>query len=240
MIEINLIPDVKLELLKARRQQRNIISMSIFVSIVAGGVVALLIFYVFVVQNVALGLSQRSIDSEFKKLSSVEDLSKILTIQDQLGQVSSLHADNTVSSRLFNMLETVIPSGDNVVTYSTLKLDTQANTVTIEAEATNGYVALDVFKKTIAKTKFVYADENGDKKEVNIIAAPLVSGDQSYGQNNNNQRVLRFTLTFEYSPEIFSTQIKNGKFVGPEKQNATDSAKGVPKSLFTTGSGKEQ
>lgn len=244
MIEINLIPDVKLELLKARRQRRNIISMSILVAIVAGGAVALLVFYVFVIQTVAMGFTDRSIKSEFSKLSEVEDLSKILTIQDQLGKVSSLEEQKTRSSRLFDMLETIIPSGDNTVSYSTLKLDTEQHVITIEAEAQNGYEALEVFKKTIAQTQFNYYTEDmrpQDKpKSVNIAESSITVADPSYGQNSANQRVLRFTISFKYAPELFSTQSKNGKIVGPEKQNATDSARGVPKSLFTTGAGKEQ
>jgi len=49
MIEVNLIPDVKLELLKARKVRTNVISLSILITIVTAGAVALLAFYVFVV-----------------------------------------------------------------------------------------------------------------------------------------------------------------------------------------------
>ena len=242
MIEVNLIPDVKYQLLRARSLRVKIISICTLVSIIAGGAVVLLGVYVFGVQTVASVFADRATNDEYQKLSKVDDLSKILTIQNQLSQLSSLEDKKTRSSRLFDMLQTIIPSGKNEITYSTLKLDTKEGVFTIEAEALNGYEALEVFKKTINQTKFEYRTKDmkpEDKpKSVSITAAPIVDGDRSYGQNNNNQRVLRFSLSFEYAPEIFSTQSKSGNFKGPEKQNATDSAIGVPESLFTSREGQ--
>lgn len=244
MIEVNLIPDVKQQLLNARSLRIKIISICTLLSIIAGAAVVLLSVYVFGVQTVANVLATNATNSEYEKLSKVEDLSKILTIQDQLGQVSSLDNDKTRSSRLFDMLVTIIPSGKNTISYSTLELDAEEGVVTIEAEAPNGYEALEVFKKTINQTRFEYRTKDmrpQDKpNSVSIIAAPIVDGDRSYGQNSQNQRVLRFTLSFEYAPELFSTESKNGEFIAPEKQNATDSARGVPKSLFTGSSQEEK
>ncbi len=237
MIEVNLIPDVKYELLKARVLRVKIISLCVVASIIAGGVVVLLALYVFGVQSVATAFADGATDSEFKKLSKVEDLSKMLTIQDQLGKLSSLDADKPRTSRIFELLETVIPNGENTISYSMLKLDTDEGVITIEAEAKNGYEALEVFKKTISQTTFKYEDESGKSKSVDVIVSPVVVGDHNYGQNSNNERVLRFSLSFEYAPELLSTASKNGKVLAPEKQNATDSARGVPKSLFTSTAG---
>lgn len=235
MIEVNLIPDVKQQLLKARSLRVKIISVCTLASIIAGGAVILLCAYVFGVQTVANMLADNATRDEYDKLSKVEDLSKMLTIQEQLNEISSLEDDKSRTSRVFDMLETVIPSGKNAISYSNLKLDTKENVITIEAEAKNGYEALEVFKKTISQTRFVFQDDDGEESSVNIAAAPIVDGDRSYGQSSDGGRVLRFTLSFEYAPELFSPKSKNGSIRAPEKQNATDSAKGVPKSLFTNG-----
>lgn len=235
MIEVNLIPDVKHQLLKARSLRVKIISVCTLASIIAGGAVVLLCVYVFGVQTVANVLADNATKDGYDKLSKVEDLSKMLTIQDQLSEISSLEKDKSRTSRVFDMLETVIPSGKNAVTYSNLKLDTEESTITIEAEAKNGYEALEVFKKTINQTRFYFQDEEGAEESVNIAAAPVMDGDRSYGQSSDGGRVLRFTLSFEYAPELLSPMSKNGSIRAPEKQNATDSAKGVPKSLFTSG-----
>lgn len=239
MIQVNLIPDVKYQLLKARSLRIKIISICTLVSIIAGGAVILLSVYVFGVQTVASVLADKATNTEYERLNEVQDLSKILTIQDQLGQISSLEDKQVQSSRLFKMLNAALPSGENEITYSTLKLNTEESTFAIEAEALNGYEALEVFKKTISQTKFVYQEEgssaDGKPKTISVAASPITVSDPSYGQNASNKRVLRFTLSFEYAPELFSSESKNWRFDGPKKQNATDSATGVPKSLFNKG-----
>ena len=82
MIEINLIPDVKQELLKAQRIRNVVISSSILVSIIAAGVVVLLLVYMFGVQSVRNSLLDSQIKDKYATLSKVDDLSKIITIQN--------------------------------------------------------------------------------------------------------------------------------------------------------------
>ena len=65
------------------------------------------------------------------------------------------------------------------------------------------------------------------------ISSKIADGERRYGENGDGQRVLRFELSFVYADELFSPQSENGRIVAPDKQNATDSAKGVPTSLFT-------
>lgn len=235
MIEINLIPDVKLEYLKAQRQKRNVISLSIIVAMVAGALVVLLGFYVFVVQTVTMSLADGSIDSETKKLQQVDDLAKTLTIQQQMSAISSLHNDKLMSSRLFEVLKTIVPRGENEVSVSSLSLNTEDSTITIEGEAENGYEALDVFKKTIAKTRFEYLEDGQKQGPIAISTGSIIDGERRYGQSTNGDRVLRFSLSFTYPVELFAHSSTSGKVIAPNRQNATDSAAGVPKSLFTNG-----
>lgn len=232
MIEINLIPDVKHELLRARRLRTSVISLSILVALISGGVVTLLALYVFGVQTVAIIDADNKTKNDFAELSKVEDLSETLTIQNQLSQVSALQAEKNQTSRLFDLLTTIVPTGENTVSISTLDLDTEEGTITMEAEAPNGYEALEVFKKTIAETKFEYMVGKNDKQELDV-ATNITEGERSYGENSEGDRVLRFTLSFEYAPELLDTSIVKWHISGPTKQNATDSTIGIPDSLFT-------
>lgn len=234
MIEINLVPDVKIELLKARRQRRMVTSGAILVAVVAGGIVVLLASYVFGVQTIARNLADSSIKSESEKLKSVSDLPKTLTIQNQLTEINTLHNDKHISSRLFDIISTIVPSGENAVAYSRISFNSEDSTIVIEGEAANGYEALEVFKKTIDQTKFTYTTD-GEQRTV-PLATKIYDGDRRYGEDGNGQRVLRFTLSFQYSNEIFARQSENGTIVAPTRQNATDSQVGVPESLFTSGS----
>ena len=234
MIEINLIPDVKLELLKARRQQKLVISVSIIVAIASVGVVVLMAFYAFGVQSIAEALADNGIKDNTKKLEGVKDLSKTLTIQSQLNKLSSLQDEKHVTSRLFDIIGTIVPSGENQVKITRLSLDTEENIVQIEAEAVNGYEAMEVFKKTLAQTEFQYNVDNEAQDPIKI-ATGISEGERRYGENSSGQRVLRFDLSFAYPDELFSPKSQNGKIIAPSQQRATDSTQGVPASLFTDG-----
>jgi len=234
MIEVNLVPDVKLELLKARRQQRLVISGSIVVAIVSVGLVALMSVYAFGIQTVADTLADNGIETEAERLSEIEGLAKSLTLQAQLATLTEVEADKHVTSRLFDILSVVVPSGNNRVDISRLNLDTDEGTIEIEAEAANGYEAMEVFKKTLAQTMLRYSID-GEEVDPVSIAANINEGDRNYGEDSQGNRILRFAISFEYPEELFDSTIENTKIVGPDQQRATDSTQGVPKELFTSG-----
>ena len=237
MIEINLVPDVKLELLKARRQRKLVVSASILVAIVSVGVVALLAVYAFGAQTALEAIADNSIKDESGKLDDIKDLSKTLTIQHQLNELSSLQKDKKVSSRLFDIISVTVPSGENQVRISRLNMDTEANTIDIEAEAANGYEAMEVFKKTLAQTKFQFNLDGQAQKPINI-AKTISEGERNYGEDADGKQILRFALSFTYPDELFDPSAQDGRVVAPNQQRATDSSQGVPESLFSTGGGQ--
>ena len=232
MIEINLIPDVKFELLKARRVRTQVVTASILAAIIAGGVVLLLTLYVFGAQTVTGALIDSSIEKDFKKLKNVDGLSETLTLQNQLSKLSDLQSSKLISSRLIDLTATIVPTGTNQVAISELKLDTENNTVIMQAEAKNGYEALEVFRKTIAETKLSYRI-GSDAIQEDAVASKITDGERSYGENSNSERVLRFTLSFEYNENLFNSEATGVRIIAPTKQNATDSVVGIPSGLFT-------
>lgn len=231
MIEINLVPDVKQELLKAQRVRTSVISLAIIVGIGAVGVVVVLAMWVFAVQTARDLITDNTIKSESQKLSAVEDISNTLTIQNQLAKLSDMHNSKHIDSRIFDILTTINPPAPNNVSITKLTLDSTDSSIKIEAQAVNGYPALEVFKKTIGATKFEYTS-NGEKQSV-ALATSMSDSDRSYGEDASGAKVLRFTLSFTYSQELFSRTAENATIVAPGKTNVTDSFLGVPQSLFT-------
>jgi hypothetical protein len=230
MIEINLVPDVKQELIKAQRVRASVISIAIVVGIGAVGIVVLLAIWVFVVQTTRGAFADATINKESQTLSNVEDISDTLTIQNQLVKLSSMHDNKNIDSRLFDILTTINPSAPNNVAITNISLDSATTTIKLEAQAANGYPALDVFKKTINATTFVFT-QNGEKQTVQL-ADDMSDSDRSYGEDASGAKVLRFTLSFTYPEELFSKSSQNATIVAPERSNATDSFLGVPQSLF--------
>ena len=235
MIEINLIPDVKLELIKAQRIRSTVITTAILVGIVSVGIVVALALFVFTVQSVRGSLLDKSIDNSSKKLTSVEDLAKTLTIQNQLTKISTLNTDKKIDSRIFDVLNAIIPPSPNNVQVSDLSIDSTTNTITINGQASNSYAAVEVFKKTIegAMLKFNNVDDDNDTDPTEtLLASNISTSNTSYGEDSSGTKVLRFTLSFEYIPELFSPTSKNVSVIISNQGNATDSYLGVPK-IFT-------
>lgn len=231
MIEINLVPDVKQELINAQRVRTSVISLSIVVGVAAIVVVILLAMYVFGIQAARGALSDTTIEKENDKLSKVVDISNMLTIQNQLSKLSAMHDSKNIDSRIFDVLTTINPSAPNNISITNLALDSSTKTIKIEGQATNGYPALEVFKKTINATNFEFA--KAGKKKVVPLASKMSDSDRSYGDDASGATVLRFTLTFVYPDELFSRTAENARIVAPDRTNVTDSYLGVPNSLFT-------
>jgi hypothetical protein len=230
MIEINLVPDVKQQLINAQRVRTSVISFSIIVGLVFVGLVIALAVYVFGIQAARGLLSDDAIKKESQELSQVKDISNMLTIQNQLKELPKMHDSKSVDSRIFDVLATINPPAPNNVSVTNLALDSASKTIKIEGQAANGYPALEVFKKTINATKFEFA-KDGARQSV-PLASQMSDSDRSYGDDAAGARVLRFTLTFVYPDELFSRTAENATIVAPTRTNVTDSFLGVPNSLF--------
>ena len=230
MIEINLIPDVKQELIRAQRMRGAVISGSIVASIIAGSVVALLLIYVLIVQNARSGYLDGQIKNGADSLSKVEDLSKILTIQNQLTKISDINQGKSLDSRVFDMLSAVTPGGANTVQFSEITVDNQEGTIKLEGQ-TAGYGTMEVFKKTVASA--VIEHTQNEEKTTTNLASDISISDVGFGENAAGEKVVRFILTFKYAPELFSLNTVAPVFKLSVNGNVTDSYVGIPKSIFT-------
>ena len=231
MIEINLVPDVKQELIHARMVRSAVVSGAIIATIVAGALVAVLSIYVFGVQTVRGVVADQAIKDGSTKLASVEDLSKILTIQNQLTKMSALNDAKSIDSRIFDLLQAIIPPAPNNVAVSSLTIDQTAGTIAFEGQ-TPSYLSLETFKKTIAAVNVQFKDSNGTQQDI-PIASNLSISNVSYGEDATGAKVVRFDVSFTYAPELLSPATTNPTFVLVNGGNVTDSYLGIPKSIFT-------
>ena len=234
MIEVNLLPDVKQELLRAQAIRNGVVSGSILLSIAAGAIVVLLALYVYGAQPLIKSHNTDNITKNHASLLEKNpDLSNLVTVQGQVSALSDQHRQKNITSRVFEVLNTVAPQGENAISYRNVHVDTTQKTVTIEAEATNGYKALEAFKKTIEATQLEYTTE-GQKDAQKVKLTDKVSdGDRALGDDAAGKKVLRFSISFVYNDALFARDSKDGRIVGPTATNATDSAVAVPRSMFT-------
>lgn len=232
MIQLNLVPDVKQELISAQRSRTLVVSGAILASIASGAVVTLLALYVFGAQSVLMFTQENTISDIDKKLHQVKGLEQTLTIQNQLNTIVDLHNEKGIYSRLFSVLEPIKPTAPNDIRISRVSLDTSEGTLQIEAQASGGYKAFETFKKTLAAATFSY--NKNEKSNLVAIDTPIEETGVGVAKDDKGADVLQFTVKFTYTPELFARQSSGVTVKGPTLTNATDSFRGLPKDLFTT------
>lgn len=239
MIEINLLPNVKRELLKTRVMRNRVISISFLVggaSIAAVVVLALILGSQIAAEAVQNGVIKDRND----KLMAVEDLNKVVTIQHQLTKINEQHSGKKLNSRIFDVVTAVNPVAPNNVSFSDIKVNPGSKTITLEGSAVNGYSALETLKKTILNTKVQTTD--GDKSSEVSLTKEIKDGDTSFGENSEGKKVLQFSFSFEYAEELLASA-NNGTvsvLTPTGKVDVTDSRQGIPDSLFKSNSKKQE
>ena len=239
MIEINLLPNVKRELLKTRVMRNRVISISFLVggaSIAAVVVLALILGSQIAAEAVQNGVIKDRND----KLMAVEDLNKVVTIQHQLTKINEQHSRKKINSRVFDVVTAVNPVAPNNVSFSDIKVNPESKTITLEGSAVNGYSALETLKKTILNTKVQTTD--GDKSSEVSLTKEIKDGDTSFGENSEGKKVLQFSFSFEYAEELLAPA-NNGTvsvLTPTGKVDVTDSRQGIPDSLFKSNSKKQE
>lgn len=239
MIEINLLPNVKRELLKTRAMRNRVISISFLVggaSIAAVVVLALILGSQIAAEAVQSGVIKDRND----KLMAVEDLNKVVTIQHQLTKINEQHSGKKINSRIFDVVTAVNPVTPNNVSFSDIKVNPESKTITLEGSAVNGYSALETLKKTILNTKVQTTD--GDKSSEVSLTKEIKDGDTSFGENSEGKKVLQFSFSFEYAEELLAPANNGTVSVSTPtgKVDVTDSRQGIPDSLFKSNSKKQE
>lgn len=195
MIQLNLLPDVKLEYIKAERQQRLVMSASIIVTVASIGLL-LLLLSVSALQKKHLNDLSRDITSESSKLQNEPQINKILTVQNQLGSLTALHDKEPAASRVLEYLNETTPANASITDF-TIDLTQSKETITgtsASLAAVNQYV--DNLKNTSYTTD---ANSTPAPAFSNVVLTnfSLNTGSQNPGQAAN------YTIDLSYDPTIF-------------------------------------
>ena len=202
MVELNLLPDVKLQYIETQRLKRNIISLSSLAVIVAVGVVVLLGFYVHVVQTVALNNVKKDVANSQNTLNNIPQLQKILTVQDALSALPSLKDQQMLNSRMFNYLPVLVPAQ---VVLNKLDIEQQPGTVQFIGVAPD-YTTLNVFSDDLKDAQLTYGTTGHQTTIQPFHSVVITSADES---NDPQSPGVDFTITLDFNPLIFAESTPN-------------------------------
>ncbi len=191
MVQFNLLPDIKIQYIKARRQKRMVMLISTIVTIT--GISLLVIFgvIVFGVQKKSVNDLNNDISAASQQLQSTEDLTKILTVQNQLNALPGLHDEKPVASRLFTYISQVTPVSASI---GRLNVDFAQNTISISGSADS----LETINKFTDTLKFTMYEVRGSDEEKNAFSDVVLS---SFGRDDAGAN---YTIVSSFDPTIFS------------------------------------
>jgi Tfp pilus assembly protein PilN len=191
MIQFNLLPDIKIQYLKAKRQKHIVILLSVIAAAAALTLFVLLLTTVFGLQKKNISDLNKDIKSSSGELQKVPELNKILTVQNQLGALTGLHDKKVVSSRQLDYLTQITPAN---VSVSKLEVDYSLNTMTITGGAAN-LSFVNTYTDTLKFTKFVTGQGGEEKNAFTEVVLKTF---------NRDTTSTTYEITLKFDPVIFS------------------------------------
>jgi len=219
MIQFNLLPDVKLEYIRARRTKHSVLLIA---SLVAGASLSVMIILFLAVnglQKKHLSDINKDIKTYTKKLESTTDLGKVLTIQNQLKSLPALHNQKPVTSRLFVYISQIIPAQ---ISIASMDVDYAAHTMQFEGSA-DSLATVNTFVDTLKFT--TYSTKDGSITAKNAFSSVVLS---SFSRSDKEAN---YTVTLTFNQDIFDSS-KDVIMTVPPGKITTRSETEKPADLF--------
>ncbi len=226
MIQLNLLPDVKLEYIKAQRARRLVLSVSILVAGVSV-VILLLLLSAGGLQRKHMNDLARDIKSGSDTLQKKPQINRMLTVQNQLESLTQLHSGKPAAARLFAYLNQVTPADVNINDFS---IDFAQKTISITG--TSGNLAkVNTYVDALKRAKFIAGKQNGQNDQGHPAFSNVVLS--SFSLNTDTQiagEAANYTINLAYDPAIFD--ITQDVQLAVPSETVTRQSVGKPNDLF--------
>lgn len=193
MIQINLLPSIKAEYVKAQRTKRTVITVAVIAIASSLAIVAVLASVAYIGQKVRLNGLQDDISKNEKIIKDVQDLDKILTVQNQLSALTPLHDAKPVMSRLFTYLQQTTP---DLVALEKYTVNNTDYTWEVEGEA----ASIEFVNKYVDTLKFteIVVTQEGQEPTKAFSEVVLTSFDKS-------ENGYTFTVNLKFNEQLFNS-----------------------------------
>lgn len=192
MIQFNLLPDIKIQYLRANRQKHIVMLISVIVIAISLAALGLLLGVVYGVQKKTVADLNNDIKSSSSELQNTPDLTKILTVQNQLKALEGLHNDKPVTTRMFDYLDQAVPAS---VSNSRTLTDFVGHTINLSGTA-DSLNTVNVFIDRLKAT--TYHTDSDNKTEKKAFSEVTLA---SFGRDSKSAT---YTIAFKFDQAIFS------------------------------------
>lgn len=217
MIQFNLLPDVKLEYMRAQRTKRMVTVISVLATVVSLAILIVLLLVVFVFQRQYMNDLSADITKHSKDLKETKDINKILTVQNQLNSLAGLHEDKPDTTRVFTFIQKVTPQD---ITIDTLSVDFENGMINISGAAPT-LVFVNQFVDTLKFTDY----QKGDGTKARAFSEVVLA---SFGRATEGAS---YMVSMKFDPVIFSNT-ETVELEVPTQKITTRSETERPKVLF--------
>jgi Tfp pilus assembly protein PilN len=190
-MQFNLLPDVKLEYIKAERSRKVAASLALLISGVAVAILLIMLITVEVVQKKQLSNAASAVTTANKQLSDITGLSEVLTVQNQLGALTTLHQQKHITSRIFTYLPEITP--DNVKITQT-SLDFVKDSITITGTASS-QLAVNTFVDTLKFTQYKATAQASQQAAFSAVV------ESAFSLSDNGAT---YTIDAQFDPALFT------------------------------------
>jgi hypothetical protein len=198
MIQLNLLPDVKLEYIKAQKLRSLVTSISVIVAGIAITILVLL-FIVSLAQKKDISDHKNTIANYTNELEGKANISSILTVQNQLNSLGGLYSGRPAGYKLFDTyLNEVTPEA---VSLNALSVDFNLHTLTLTGTA-DSLATVNQYVDTLKLTTY---GTNGTAGSLPAFTNVVLSSFGVSSQSQNPSQAANFTISLNFTPVIFQS-----------------------------------
>jgi hypothetical protein len=199
MIQLNLLPDVKLEYIKTKKTKRMVVGVSLIVIGASVGLFILMFSFVNFAQKNHISKIDKDTEKYVNEIKNTEGVNEVLTIQNQLLVLDPKHQEKPATERILPYLEQV-KSGAQL---TTITVNFEDNTMQISGKTSN----LDLVNKIVDTMKFATyvpkseaGSENSEATKVSPYTDVVL---ESYAIDDETKEA-SFEISLKFDPKIFS------------------------------------
>jgi hypothetical protein len=193
MMQLNLLPDVKLEYLKAQRTRRLAMGISLIATAAA---IALLVIMLAVegFQKHTLSNLNNDVTKQTSKLQNEPQINSVLTVQNQLQSINTLQAGKPAATRVFDYLNELTPL---TVTINNLAVDFNLHTITMTGSA-DALSSVDQYVDTLKFTKYTTGPHTQNLPAFSNVVL------SNFSLDSTTSPPATYTVTASFDPGIFN------------------------------------
>ena len=208
MIQFNLLPDIKIEYIKTLKLKRMVMTIA-FIAVGASVGLLILMFSMNAVQKRHVSNLNSDIERLKTELDETDDLTKILTVQNQLNALPALYDGRPAINRLPGFIDQTTPVGIGI---TQMTIDFSTSTVEIIGDSKN-LKTLNSFVDTLRYTTYEVEHEETEEvadtgeememTETEVHEALNAFGNVGLVQFARDSEKATFTLSFSFDTTIF-------------------------------------